>query len=1061
MLDSISTEPAEHTLGVRQGKMSSTYTATEERPKRTPIAAQDSILTIDELIRRRASELRDAPLIGYPKSGVTDYEEHSAIAVNKYADAAADVLQRRGLKKVDASLDKAPVVAILAHSGLPFIITLLGLSRLGYASLLLSTRLAAPALIRLLDLAECNTLLTTSHFHPVLEEVKSERGTAVLELLKHEDYYGVDAPTFHRAYDPYKESTKNIVIIHSSGSTGLPKPIYLTNRSCIAAFSTNLDRKALMTQPLFHSFGFYETFRSIYSGKPMYYFNYAFPLTKQNITATLATVKPDLLFCVPYVLKLLGESEEGIKALADIDLVMYGGSACPDDLGDMLVKHGVNLVANYGATETGRLSTSVRPAGDHAWNYLRILPEVKQYVLMDEIAPGIFECVALDGLKSKNTINSDDPPRSFRTRDLFMRHPENPDFWRFVSRLDDRLTLVNGEKVLPIPIEGRLRQEGLVKEAVVFGDGKSLPGMLLVKADAASHLSDADYLEQIWPAIEDANSRAESFSRVPRELVVVLPADATYAKTDKGTFIRAQVYAQYKEQIENAYANFESGDDEAGTVALPVPELETYLLQRFRENLGIDLSPSDDFFALGIDSLQCMKMWSLMKKELDLGGRQSELGQNVLYETGNVENLARHIDALRTGNAGQAKDTYQVMHDLVAKHSSFKTYDEVYRTAPSTETVVLTGVTGGLGAHLLAQLVRDPAVSTVWTLVRASSEHAALERTLQSLSSRGISLSVEEIRKVIAVPSDLSKPDFGLGASRFVQLRSTLTLVIHSAWAVNFNISVESFEDQHIKAVPNFINLCQSTTHGSPARFYFCSSVSSTGGTPRPGTVPETPVRDIAHVQGTGYARSKYVAEQIVRNAMKDAGAQARVLRIGQLVGDSKVGEWNTTEGIPLMIQTAVTLGALPQLDEEMTWLPVDYAARIILDVCAPSRASARATDPDLVYHVLNPTRFHWTRDMLPALSAAGLVFESLPTDQWMERLRASDRDPTKNPPIKLLDWFESKYGGAAALKPKGPLEYVTEETAKDSPALGQIPSVTDGEYTGMVIERLQKRWAA
>lgn len=813
-------------------------------------------------------------------------------------------------------MDQAPVVGILAHSGLPFIITLLGLSRLGYASLLLSTRLAAPALIRLLELADCNTLLTTSHFHPVLEEVKAKRNTTVLELLKHEEYYGVEAPSFDRAYNPYKETAKNIVIIHSSGSTGLPKPIYLTNRSCLAAFSTNLDRKALMTQPLFHSFGFYETFRSIYSGKPMYYFNYAFPLTKQNITATLEAVKPDLLFCVPYVLKLLGESKEGIEALARINLVMYGGSACPDDLGDMLVKNGVNLVANYGATETGRLSTSVRPAGDHAWNYLRLLPQVKEYVLMDEIAPGIFECVALDGLNSKNTINSDKPPRSFRTRDLFVRHPTNPDFWRFVSRLDDRLTLTNGEKVLPIPIEGRIRQEGLVKEAVVFGDGKSLPGILIVKADSASELSDIDFLEQIWPAVEDANSRAESFSRIPKELVVVLPADASYAKTDKGTFIRAQVYLRFKDLIETAYARFEGGGDDTGTVALPLPELETYLLQKFRENLGIELSATDDFFALGIDSLQCMKMWSLMKKELDLGGRQSQLGQNVLYETGNVQALARYVDGLRTGKIEDVKDTHQVMRELISKHSSFKTYSEEYRTTPRTETVILTGVTGGLGAHLLSQLVRDPTVSTVWALVRASSEHAALERTLQSLSSRGICLSVEEIRKIVAVPSDLSKPDFGLEASKIVQLRSSLTLVIHSAWAVNFNISVESFEDQHIKAVPNFINLCQSTTHGSPARFYFCSSVSSTGGTPRPGTVPETPVRDIAHVQGTGYAQSKYVAEQIVRNAMKDAGAQARVLRIGQLVGDSKVGEWNTTEGIPLMIQTAVTLGALPQLDE-------------------------------------------------------------------------------------------------------------------------------------------------
>jgi thioester reductase-like protein len=976
-------------------------------------------------------------------------------------------------------LDQAPVVGILAHSGLPFIITLLGLSRLGYASLLLSTRLAAPALIRLLELADCNTLLTTSHFHPVLKEVKAERDTTVLELLKHEEYYAVEAPSFDRAYNPYKETAKNIVIIHSSGSTGLPKPIYLTNRSCIAAFSTNLDRKALMTQPLFHSFGFYETFRSIYSGKPMYYFNYAFPLTKQNITATLEAVKPDLLFCVPYVLKLLGEYKEGIEALAKIDLVMYGGSACPDDLGDMLVKNGVNLVANYGATETGRLSTSVRPAGDYAWNYLRLLPQVKEYVLMDEIAPGIFECVALDGLKSKNTINSEDPPRSFRTRDLFVRHPTNPDFWRFVSRLDDRLTLTNGEKVLPIPIEGRIRQEGLVKEAVVFGDGKSLPGILIVKADSASGLSDTDFREQIWPAVEDANSRAESFSRIPKELVVVLPADVSYAKTDKGTFIRAQVYLRFKDLIETSYTKFEGGGDDTGTVALPLPELEIYLLQQFQDNLSIKLSVADDFFALGIDSLQCMKMWSLMRKELDLGGRQSQLGQNVLYETGNVQALARYIDGLRTGRVENAKDTHQIMRELILKHSSFKMYSEEYRTTPQTETVILTGVTGGLGAHLLSQLVRDPTVSTVWALVRASSEHAALERTLQSLSSRGICLSVEEIRKIIAVPSDLSKPDFGLGASRLVQLRSSLTLVIHSAWAVNFNISVGSFEDQHIKAVPNFINLCQSTTHGSPARFYFCSSVSSTGGTPRPGTVPETPVRDIAHVQSTGYAQSKYVAEEIVRNAMKDAGAQTRVLRIGQLVGDSKAGEWNTTEGIPLMIQTAVTLGALPQLDEvsqfhsfllspprvltvdqEMTWLPVDHAASIILDVCKPDCAATRTSDPDLVYHVLNPKRFHWTRDMLPALSAAGLQFESLSTEQWMDRLRNSDRDPKKNPPIKLLDWFESKYGSAASTKPKGPLEYLTKETGKDSVSLGQIPSVTDSKYMSMVIDRLKKRWA-
>ena len=73
------------------------------------------------------------------------------------------------------------------------------------------------------------------------------------------------------------------------------------------------------------------------------------PITANRLTNTIEHVKPDLLFCVPYVLKLLGETKEGIRALASIDIVMYGGSACPDDLGDMLVRNGDNLVANYGA----------------------------------------------------------------------------------------------------------------------------------------------------------------------------------------------------------------------------------------------------------------------------------------------------------------------------------------------------------------------------------------------------------------------------------------------------------------------------------------------------------------------------------------------------------------------------------------------------------------------------------------------------------------------------------------------------------------------------------------
>ncbi|KAI1290578.1 hypothetical protein F5Y03DRAFT_378175 [Xylaria venustula] len=1018
------------------------------------------IHTLDELIRRRASEIGDSPLIGYPNQSLLDFEEHNAHSVDKYVDAAVEKLLQLGLPAVDPSLEKAPVVGILSQSGLHVIITIIALSRLGYTVFLISTRLASPALDRLIELTGCSTILTTPNFHATLAEIPKERQPTLLPILSHSDYYRRDAPPFVRFYDVEYESKKIAVILHSSGSTGLPKPIWLSHRSCIGAFAVNSNMRSLLTSPLFHSHGFYEVFRSIYSKKTIYLANYSLPLTRQNLLKMLEYVKPELFHCVPYVVKLLAESDAGIRALAKMEMVLFAGSSCPDDLGDLLVSRGVNLVANYGATETGRLMNSSRPPGDRYWNYLRLLPPARPFVLMDEISPGLYECVALDGLKSKSTVNSDDPPGSFRTRDLFAPHPTEPGLWKYVCRLDDRFTLINGEKVLPISIEGRIRQEECVKEAVVFGEGKSYPGALVFRADAAAHMSDEDFLKKVWPAVEAANSRAETFSRIPKELVVVLPADATFPRTDKGTFIRVPTYGQFKREIESAYEKFEN--EKGGTLLLSGQELEAFLLRGLKEHIGVELSAEDEFFASGVDSLQCIQMWNLIKRELDLGGNGPKLSQNVLYETGNARTLARHLERLRSGEES-SRDELGKMQELIDAYSSFKPHNRGDAPRPDKDVVLLTGVTGGLGAHLLAKLVSRANVSSVWTMVRAPTDTAASDRVSSSLKARGIQLSPTERNKVVPLACDLSRPDFGLIPSRLAALTRVLTLVIHSAWAVNFNIPVQSFEGQHIAAVHNLIQLCLRVQTPEPARFYFCSSVSAAGGTPRPGTVAEGPVIDPAHAQNTGYARSKYVAEHITRNAMRKTGAPAEVLRIGQLIGDTVVGEWNATEGVPMMIQTAVTLGALPTLDEEMSWLPVDCAAASIVELAGVTESGKsidRTLDSDVVYQILNPQRFHWTRDMLPSLTKAGLEFEALPTDQWMERLRNSDRDPSKNPPIKLLEWFESKYGHGKSGTQSGGLVYLTDETRKNSETLRNVPDVTEVGFVRMVVDRLRSHWA-
>lgn len=319
---------------------------------------------------------------------------------------------------------------------------------------------------------------------------------------------------------------------------------------------------------------------------------------------------------------------------------------------------------------------SMRASDDLEWNYFRLMKPVADHVLMDEISPGVFECVALDGLPSKGPSNSDNPPNSFRTRDLFSRHPDplKSHYWKYLARLDDRITLVNGEKVLPLPMEGTIRQDKLVREAVVFGIEKTVPGVMIFRGVEASTLTDEQYLEAVWPSVEAANANAESFSQIPRELVVIMPSDTIYPRTDKGTVIRASLYEVFASRIEQAYTAFEGAG--SGTLQLDVAGLESYLLALFEDKIGVKLpSAESDIFSAGVDSLQATRIWNFIRNELDLGQNGGTLPSNTVFDKGNVRSLARHLYNMRTlGFDEEENGVVELMQNMITKYSSFETW---------------------------------------------------------------------------------------------------------------------------------------------------------------------------------------------------------------------------------------------------------------------------------------------------------------------------------------------------------------------------------------------------
>lgn len=306
------------------------------------------------------------------------------------------------------------------------------------------------------------------------------------------------------------------------------------------------------------------------------------------------------------------------------------------------------------------------------------------------------------------------------------------------------------------------------------------------------------------------------------------------------------------------------------------------------------------------------------------------------------------------------------------------------------------------------------------------------------------SLSLASRRKIIVLPSNLAEPDLGLSKSAYEAITEHLTAVIHCAWSVNFNMHLSSFEKGNIAGVSHLISLCQSAQ--PPATMNFCSSVSTCSQStviPVPERVP-----DFSWAQNMGYAQSKSVAEHICARAASQ-GVTTRVLRIGQIVGDTEHGVWNPQEAVPMIMQTAVTIGALPRLQETPSWLPVDVVAEVVTDISLSSAGS-------IFTNVTNPQLFSWNDDLLPALRKCGLVFDEVEPREWIKRLRASNPDPVANPPIKLVDFFASKYDRDSF----GPSKTFATEVARSfSPALAKVPSLVEEHVAKFVGYLNGKAW--
>lgn len=786
----------------------------------------------------------------------------------------------------------------------------------------------------------------------------------------------------------------------------------------------------------------------------------------------------------PSLVEDMCEVPEFLDTLSRMKYIVFGSAPLSKASGDILHRHNPNGFHWMGQTETELLPLVQLENPEEDWQYFHFHPwagcELRPIGDSEDLHELFIVRMKDPPLPHLQPVFENFPDiQEHSLKDLFSRHPTKPYLWRHRGRIDDVLVLSNGEKLNPVSIEGLIiKNDPRVTGAVVVGEGQFQPGLLLELRPGAVPTTEEgrrQLIDEIWPVVEQANKTSPGYAQISKSLIIFASPDKPFQRTPKNTIKRKVIVKEYADEIAAMYAAAEQG------VAADIPPADVHsvdLLQEYARQLVAKVAgkqaPDDDadIFALGVDSLQVVQMVQAIKGLLRNQGVASDVSPRLIYRNPTVRLLGAAIFALASPDASTVSqdDRAAMLQRILDRWTKdLPTPNTLPAVGPEPEswTVVLTGSTGSLGSYLLDALLGNPRVGKVICLNRSS---GGADRQLAVSEARG--LRTPQLEEGIASrveflqSDDLSAPQLGLASTAaYERLLATATHIIHNAWPVNFNLSVESF-DRHIGGVRRLVELSAASAHR--ASILYVSSISSVAGWKGSSAAPEDIVHDHSAPEAMGYGESKYLSERLLDAAAAASEGQiaTSILRVGQIAGPiglinnplssfwpdgalPAAGKWNEQEWLPSLVRSSATLRMLPTslgTMDAVEWVPVDVMARMIaVDLLSSPREKQQASAT--VYNLTNPAETSWSsallpvvREVLSATTASEISLRDLPS--WIAAVRAGPAVDAGNPALKIIEFYEK-------LTREDRQQYVTARATAASQTLRALGPVRTGWMRG------------
>ncbi|KDR77645.1 hypothetical protein GALMADRAFT_1326492 [Galerina marginata CBS 339.88] len=1016
---------------------------------RGTVPPADGSVTLPEVIDFHTEHNPNFPIFVFNEDGKA---EITKINYFEYGRACDRVAHRMRPGRTGAEGELVAVVAL--SDTLLYHAVSVGLTRAGMVPFLMSPRNTAAAIIKMLKETSCHRLLTTQDtLKSLVTEIKTSlaRDSPGFELLVEE------MPPFHEIYpkmgretkdDPFEEYPKpavrphldNVLLyLHSSGSTGFPKSIAETFRimchwASFRKYTSTVPEMGFcsvgcMALPAFHTLGVIsQLLHSTYGLSvialypPTALTTTLLPVmpTSNNILEHLRRTQCESLITIPALLQIWAQDKRSVDLLAKLKMIGYSGGSVPTKLGNLMTRAGVKLCPIYGGTEFGAPTYMLRrpdEGSENGWEWIQM--DERLNIRWDAQGDGTYECQFLSSKFQQVSVENMPDVKGYASSDLFIPHPTAPNFWKIVGRKDDVIVHTSGEKTVPAPMENIIMNSPYTSGVVIFGREHNQPGVLVeLKPTFAINPSiEAELIagrNLIWPIVDEANKVAPSFSRIFKELILFTSPRKPLPRAGKGTVMRKAALAAYHEEIEALYATVESA---VNTEPLEPPpswskdETEKWLQTQVKDiTSSKTFDVAGDLFEQGLDSLSATILRRRMVGALRINKETQKVAElvteNTIYSYPSIKKLSTFLGALVFDPRSVFTTTSrtELIEEIITRYTVGLEHPIPATTIASEAVVLLTGTTGNLGSQILETILRDPSIQKIYALNRASGEARA--RHEDRFKDKGFEVNLLSSEKLIFLEGDLTKKDLGLQKEVYGELLSNVTVIIHTAWKLDFNLQLSSFEP-NIRGTRNLIDLARSTASGASTKFLFTSSVASANSWDRArGAYPEEVLTDPQFAVGSGYGEAKYIAERI----LSISGIQATSFRIGQISGGQPNGAWAITDWVPILVKSSIALNAFPAMIGVSSWVPMHGVAQIIIDV-----ALSKSPNPPAL-NIVHPRPVPFN-DLVSAINGALVkerVSSALPVVSFREwfsllevRAAAGKADDLKNvPAIKLVDFF-------------------------------------------------------